>query len=77
MPIKVDSSGECSSSQKFNGEVHSLTSALVEKVVACSNEKISKRPSRSECAQRQFLKAANDPCQTQITDYFRVLNDIE
>ena len=30
-----------------------------------------------ECAQSQLLKAASDPCQTQITDYFQVLNDIE
>ena len=74
-PIKVDSSGECSSSQ--NREACSLTSTLVGKVVACSDKKISKRPSRSECAQRQLLKAASDPCQTHITDYFQVLNDVE
>ena len=48
-----------------------------EKIVACSNDKTSKRPSRSECAQRQLLKAASDPCQTHITDYFQLINNIE
>jgi len=43
----------------------------------CLNGKVSKRPSRSECVQRQLLKAASDPCKSRITDYFQILNDIE
>ena len=71
-PIQLDSSNECSSSQS-----RPLDSVLVKKVVLCLNDKISKRPSRSECTQRQLLKAASNPCQSRITDYFQILNDIE
>ena len=49
----------------------------MKKVVLCSNDKISKWPSRSGCPQRQLLKAASNPCQSRITDYFQILNDIE
>ena len=62
-PIQLDSSNECSSSQS-----RTLDSVLVKKVVLCLNDKISKRPSRSECTQRQLLKAASNPCQSRITD---------
>jgi len=71
-PIHLDPSDKNNSSQS-----PSLDSVLVKKVVLCSNEKISKRPSQSEIAQKQLLKAASDPCQSHITDYFHILNDIE
>jgi len=55
----------------------SLLSKVKDKKVVNSSCNETLKWSRDERAKQQLLKAANDPCQTHITDYFQVLNDIE
>jgi len=49
---------------------------LKDKEVVVSTN-VTPKWSRKECAKRQLLKAADEPCQSHITDYFQIFNDIE
>ena len=76
----LDSAGECSASSISGNSTSSPQTCVFSKVkdkgVAVSTKNTSKW-SREERAKRQLLKAADDPCQSHITDYYKILNDVE
>lgn len=49
---------------------------VTDKEVAVSTS-VTPKWSREERAKRQLLKAVDDPCQSRITDYLQILNNIE
>ena len=66
-----------STSQGSNLPQKVLLSEAKDEQVTVSSSNETPKWSRDERAKQQLLKAANNPGQTRITDYFQILNDIE
>jgi len=72
---------ECTTSSSYRDSASSPKQTIVfsnvkDREVAVPTTDTAKW-SREERAKRQLLKAADEPCQSCITDYFTILNDIE